>query len=268
MTVIVGRVDEYGNVYMGGDSSAVDNGANMLVASSPQKVFRNGEFLFGCAGSFRWVQLLQFIRLPKCPKKADVENYLAVDFANALRNGAREIGFLREHHGQDELGCAAGLVAFRGRLFIIQDTFDVIEIKDGLAAVGAGASYALGALKALINTVDAETAVRAAMEISEYYCSLVRGPFHLARLEAHEHKASKSRKTHAGDSRRHRQAQGRAAKKGGRHARVREESDRREHARETHVPDGPGRPQRPEHVYRVQRPQGPKYEAHDAIRNR
>lgn len=59
MTCIVGMLNpKGGNVIIGGDSAAV-SGIDVQLEKQP-KVFRNGDFIFGCTTSFRMIQLLKF----------------------------------------------------------------------------------------------------------------------------------------------------------------------------------------------------------------
>jgi hypothetical protein len=87
MTCIVGYVDQKrGCVFLGGDSAATRSTDQQFIVTDP-KVFRVGEFVFGCTGEFRMMQLLHYsLELPPCPASSDdLEKYLATDFANALR---------------------------------------------------------------------------------------------------------------------------------------------------------------------------------------
>ncbi len=58
MTCIVGLVHE-GVVYMGGDSAATSSAYLNQTILATEKVFRNGEFLIGAAGSERASLLLR-----------------------------------------------------------------------------------------------------------------------------------------------------------------------------------------------------------------
>lgn len=214
MTVIVGIVDKNtGDVIMGGDSAGVTHDHDMIVVSSPVKVFRNGDFVFGFAGDFRWGQLLRYVTLPKCPKKADLDRYMAVDFAQALREGARELGYLGSGEGGRDFGGWC-LVGFRGRLWVVQETFDAVEAADGLMSIGIGRPYALGAMRALASSNASPTEVaEGALRIAEYYCSGVRGPFTLVTLPAGDNVRTKARAAAKRDLQRYRRAERKASTK-------------------------------------------------------
>jgi ATP-dependent protease HslVU (ClpYQ) peptidase subunit len=241
MTAIAGFVDqETGEVIIGGDSSAVNQSMDMLVSKAP-KVFMNGDFLIGFAGDFRWGQLFRYAKFPKC-RTEDVEQYLTLHFANTLRGAAREMGCLQERHGQ-EVGTGICLVGYRGRLFLIQETFEAIEVVDGMVSIGLGSSYVLGALKA--SSLTGEDRVRQALEVSAYYCGGVRAPFHLIRLKAHARAAgSKARANHPRNHRRNRRDKKRSQESRPRGARANETMGRRHDAPVEIVPNRRGGPVR------------------------
>ncbi|HRH83558.1 MAG TPA: hypothetical protein PK210_04910 [Bacteroidia bacterium] len=61
MTCIVGLVDQE-KVIIGGDSAATV-GTSISLWSDP-KVFKIGDFIFGCEGSFRMIQLMKYKFIP------------------------------------------------------------------------------------------------------------------------------------------------------------------------------------------------------------
>jgi ATP-dependent protease HslVU (ClpYQ) peptidase subunit len=253
MTAIVGFVDpETGDVLMGGDSSAVNRSMDMFVVKSP-KVFVNGEFLIGYAGEFRWGQLFRYVKLPKC-RTTDIEQFMAINFANTLRGAARELGCLQEDHGQEIGGTC--LVGLRGRLFMVQETFEAIEAVDGMLSIGVGSSYALGALKA--SDKPAQERVEQALEVSAHFCGGVRAPFHVVRLKADGKSGRKAATRHSRHSRRNQRDQKRKARPGARRSRANAEMGPREHARRQDLADRYGSPDRKFSDHDLQHPQRTK----------
>jgi hypothetical protein len=183
VTCIVGAVDPVtGDVYIGGDSSAVAE-YDMLTISTP-KVFMKHGFVYGFAGHFRFGQILQYSFIPPKYKGGDIAEYMSRDFMTALRETARDAGFLKCIEGRDRGGLV--LVGFRGHLFLMQDEFEIIEIHNNIASIGCGYPYALGAMRALEDAardVPVAARIEAALEISEYYSGGVRAPFTVLRLE-------------------------------------------------------------------------------------
>lgn len=188
---------ETGEVYIGGDSSAVAE-YDMLTIATP-KVFHVGEMLFGFAGHFRFGQIVQHAFVPPKYKGGDITAYMSRDMMEALREAAHDSGFLKNIDGRDRAGL--GIVGFRGRLFILQDEFEVLEPTDSIASIGCGYPYAIGAMRALTQAqpdLSVEQRMQIALETSEYYSGGVRGPFRILKLEG-EHGRQQD---NAGDSRR------------------------------------------------------------------
>ncbi|WP_119677390.1 hypothetical protein [Indioceanicola profundi] len=179
MTCIVGLVD--GNeVWMGGDSAGVA-GLDISLRADP-KVFHNGNFLIGFTSSFRMGQLLRF-RLAPPPRRPeqDLFHYMVCDFVEAVRICLREGGFA--HRSNDVETGGFFLVGAEGRLFSIQDDYQVSEFNRGYHAIGCGASYALGSLYST-RDLPAGERVRRALETAEHFSGGVRAPFLIERTGA------------------------------------------------------------------------------------
>jgi ATP-dependent protease HslVU (ClpYQ) peptidase subunit len=67
------------------------------------------------------------------------------------------------------------MVGVRGRLFIVESDYQVVEPAPPFAAVGGGAPYALGSLAT--STGSPAARIKKALEVSERFCIGVRGPF-------------------------------------------------------------------------------------------
>jgi len=70
------------------------------------------------------------------------------------------------------------LVGYKGVIYEIASDFQVNHFADGLAVIGCGAAYALGALKAL-SGLQPERRVALSLEIAAYFSGGVIGPFHV-----------------------------------------------------------------------------------------
>ncbi|MBZ9943473.1 hypothetical protein LB533_20515 [Mesorhizobium sp. BR1-1-13] len=135
MTCIVGIVYG-GKVYLGGDSAGVD-GTDINVRTQ-SKVFRNGDFVIGYTTSFRMGNLLQHAFVPpRWHPDDDLYKFMVTDFVDAAKSCLEAGGYT-----------AGGnfLVGYAGRLFEIQDDWQVSETIDRYMAVGCGDKYALGNL--------------------------------------------------------------------------------------------------------------------------
>ena len=170
MTCIVG-IEQDGKVFIGGDSSASTQETMNL--TSIEKVFRNGRFVIGFTSSFRMGQILRYgIDFPI----AEVydEAYMVRQFVETVRVRFRELGFSKIESNEETGGDF--LVGVDGKIWHVSSDFQVNRYRDGLYAIGSGATYALGAMKALdaIETVERLTK---ALEISAYYSPWVKPPF-------------------------------------------------------------------------------------------
>jgi len=144
MTCIVGWV-ENGKVCMGADSAGI-SGWQKTLRKDP-KVFRNGEFLIGFTSSFRMGQLIRYSFTPPVQDGEDSFEYLATKWVNALRECLKQGGFATLKDSVETGGTL--LVGYRGRLFRVDDDYQVGESQYPFDAVGSGAQVALGACYAL-----------------------------------------------------------------------------------------------------------------------
>lgn len=174
MTCIAGLVHD-GKVYIGGDSAGV--GGLDLSIRKDQKVFANGDFVMGFTSSFRMGQILRYAFTP--PKRhpdKDVMEFMVVEFVNALRDSLKAGGFAKKDSEVETAGVF--LVGYAGRLFNIEDDYQVGESACGYHAVGCGDGYAKGVLFATEGQ-DPEARINMALRAAEAHSAGVRGPFHL-----------------------------------------------------------------------------------------
>lgn len=173
MTCIVG-IAEAGRVTIGGDSAGV--AGLSLTVRADAKVFRRGEYVFGFTSSFRMGQLLRYSLEPPKPPDADRDlmRFMVVDFVNALRKSLSEGGYATKYYEVETGGTF--LVGVRGRLFKVEEDYQVGEALAGYDACGCGEEFATGALYATRGR-PARSRVRLALEAAEANSAGVRGPF-------------------------------------------------------------------------------------------
>jgi len=172
MTCVVGIVDSDG-VVIGGDSAGVSGTA--LVKRRDAKVFVNGPFVMGFTSSFRMGQILAHDFIP--PKRhadLDVYAFMVTEFISALRQKLKDAGFATVSNGVESGGTF--LVGYAGRLFRIEDDFQVAESLHGFDACGCGEQIALGSL---FSTQEQPVLHRleVALSAAEEFSAVVRGPF-------------------------------------------------------------------------------------------
>ena len=178
MTCIVGLLDN-NNVYMGGDSAGI--GGYSLQIRKDEKVFINGEFIFGFTSSFRMGQLLRYSLVP--PKRypdIDVYSFMVKDFIDAVRKCLKDGGYAKKDKEEESGGTF--LVGYQGRLFEIDNDYQVAEVLQNYASCGCGLDLALGSL---YSTEDKkpEERVTMALQAAEKFSAGVRSPFNIKILE-------------------------------------------------------------------------------------
>jgi len=177
MTCIVGCIDKSGRVYIGGDSAGV-SGADVMIRKDT-KVFKNGQFVIGCTTSFRMIQILKFkFKPPKILATRDVYEYMCTDFIDAVRAAFGDNGFMQTAKHGDEQG-GQFLVGYKDRLFEIGNDFQVGENLDGIASIGHGYKYALGAMHSILDNSAVKTydRVRMALNAAVHFSGAVCEPY-------------------------------------------------------------------------------------------
>lgn len=153
-------VNKGGKVIIAGDGQVTLGATIFKSTANKLRTLANGSIIAGFAGAtadaFALFERLES-KLDKHPKqllRASVE--LAKDW--------RTDKYLRKLE-------AMLIVADCEKILIISGTGDVIEMEDGVAAIGSGGNYALAAAKAMVDfDIDAEVLVRKAMKIAADIC--------------------------------------------------------------------------------------------------
>lgn len=173
MTCIVG-IEHDGGVTIGADSAGIA-GLSVTIRADT-KVFRNGEFVMGFTTSFRMGQLLRYSLVPPTPADWDIDRFMATEFVTAVRDCLREGGYSRIESGAESGGTF--LVGIRGRLYRIDEDYQIGRSVDLYDACGCGEEFALGALHAN-GGLEPEDRVRGALEAAAHHSAGVAAPFHL-----------------------------------------------------------------------------------------
>ena len=172
MTFIVGLV-ENGFVHIGGDSAGVKG--FLKFERKDEKVFKNGEFIFGFTASFRMGQILRHSFSPPKPSEGqDTMNFMVNDFIDSVRSLFKSKGYARQFDNEEFGGMF--LVGFRGRLFMIDVDYQVSESSDEYFAIGCGEEMALGSLFSTKGKKPEERLITA-LEAAQKHSAGVMGPF-------------------------------------------------------------------------------------------
>lgn len=173
MTCIV-ALEKNNRVYMGGDSMAAA-GWDMGVISF-QKVFINGQFLIGYTTSFRMGQLLEHELTVTHQEDESDMHYMVTKFIHAVQNLFKDFGFSKIENNQETGGLF--LVGYRGKIYKVDDDYQVLRYRKGYDAVGAGYAYALGSLYAN-STEDPRQKILDALEAAATFSNGVCKPFYV-----------------------------------------------------------------------------------------
>lgn len=176
MTCIVGLIKD-DKVYIGSDSAGV--AGYDIVVRKDSKVFKIGDMLIGYTSSFRMGQLLRYnLEIPEHKQGVEIFEYMVREFIPAVRKCFKDGGFLEKDKEVERGGTF--LVGYKGRLFSIENDYQVGEPTLPYDAVGCGSFYAKGSL---FSTDDEENSpedrVNFALCAAEYFNCGVRGPFNI-----------------------------------------------------------------------------------------
>lgn len=175
--------DPNGCAYMIGDSCASDSMNHSTVRNL--KVFHpvgRNDVVFGCAGTFRLPNLLQYI-----PGIFPPEDELAtddIDISYLINEFTPVVRVLTEDFDDDDIWEV--LIAVGNRIYRMQMDLSIIEPADDCDAIGCGGPVALGAFKVL-NELEPEMPIEDRMNHAlRIACDTVigcQGPFKLCRVE-------------------------------------------------------------------------------------
>lgn len=181
MTCIIG-IEHEGKVYIGCDSISLNGWSKDITAV--KKVFRKGDMLIGIAGNPRQMQILQYfvMDMPHLHGTSD-EEYLVRAIVEPARVAFRERGFTEMQDGR-ETG-ASFLIGYRGKLYSVENGFQLCRSERGYAAMGVGDDFALGALQVLVDTCVLEPVkfLTLALETAGILSSGVCGPYYVDALD-------------------------------------------------------------------------------------
>jgi hypothetical protein len=177
MTCIVGWAEK-GNVWIGGDSAGV--AGYFLQVRADEKVFKKEEFVFGFTSSFRMGQLIRYkLSIPKPEEKQDINDYLHAKFLDAVIKCFKDNSYGKEKDGERFGGTF--LFGFRGKLYQVDDDFQIGKSLRNFDSVGCGCQIALGCLYGVAGrrNVSPNQKLLTALRASQEFSAGVREPFHI-----------------------------------------------------------------------------------------
>lgn len=170
MTVIIGFIEK-SRVCIAGDRMASNNYLKGDV--SHPKVFKNGDFIIGYTGSFRFGEILQYDFKPPHRSKdiSSDREYMVSSFIPALRKSLED-GKYSKNDADGKSGVA--IIGYNGELYTLQEDWSIIQYSSNIHTIGAGAEYAAGAMSVLIGLeMMPEDKIKRAIEITAQHCPFV-----------------------------------------------------------------------------------------------
>jgi hypothetical protein len=133
--------------------------------------------IFGFTSSFRMGQILNYsFVIPDHDKEKGDFEYLCTDFIDALIDQFIDKRYAKINN--NEVSGGFFLMGYRGRLYSVEDDFQVSEMINPYDSCGNGASYALGALHAIEGlSMSPEDRVKTALRAAECFSAAVQSPF-------------------------------------------------------------------------------------------
>jgi len=177
MTCIIGYVENK-KIYIGGDSAGV--AGDSLQIRADEKVFKKEEFIFGFTSSFRMGQLIRYkLEIPKRKEKQNIDDYLYVDFLDAVIKCFKDNYYGKEKDTERFGGTF--LFGYRGNLYQVEGDFQIGKSTYNFDAVGCGFELALGCLYGICNNkkLNPKEKIIKALEAAQEFSAGVRGPFHI-----------------------------------------------------------------------------------------
>ena len=180
MTCIIGLVEK-GKVFIGGDSAGVI-GLNYSIRED-EKVFKNGEFIFGFTTSFRMGQLLRYkLKIPEQhPNEKNDYKFLVVEFIDSVKQCLKDNDFASCN--SDVIEGGTFLIGYRKNLYLIDSDFQVGKVRKSFDSVGCGQNYALGAMEVISKeNTTAKERIFKALDVVQQFSAGVREPFNIVSI--------------------------------------------------------------------------------------
>jgi ATP-dependent protease HslVU (ClpYQ) peptidase subunit len=143
-----------GTIWMAGDGREVSGTQKFI--SKQKKVFKIGPFIIGCTAlSYLSQMIVRNIEILPHALEQNYFDYLIDCFSVQLKNNIQEeyVNLERNIYDDEQSGKIAGqlLVGYRGHLVEVELFGAITEIEENYMAIGDGAPFALGHLKAISN---------------------------------------------------------------------------------------------------------------------
>lgn len=165
--------------YIGVDSCASDE--EEITIREDEKIFKvgKGRMLIAGVGGIRTFQIIRFSFKPPIQKDKDDFQYLCKDFAYELKECLRENNELtnEEDTNLETMACNL-LIAYKGKLYMVGEDFQIEKTMSHFNAIGSGASYSLGSLYTTEKSrLSPKQRILLALKSSAKFANTVEPPF-------------------------------------------------------------------------------------------
>lgn len=185
MTCIVALTDANQTAYVAADSARTTDGG-MSTIRAGRKLFTNGAYLIGVAGSIRIEELIHHVLIPPPPPPYPTESFMVRAFVPQLRTCLHENqATLPRRENWTELVDACFLVAVNGLVFEIAADLQVVQLDCGIYGIGSGGQLAIGALYATDPQLTPQARLQTALNAAAEFDAAVRPPFFLGVSTVH-----------------------------------------------------------------------------------
>ena len=171
----IAAVSEKGKVYIGADSAGVA-GMDVTIRAD-EKIFKNGECLFGFTSSFRMGQLLRYkFEIPDKPRRISNKVFINTFFIDGIRKCLKDGGYSEITNNKEKGGCF--IVGYKGNIYQIASDFQVVQSVELFDTCGSGEDYAKAVLYITKNRkMTPRDRIYKALQTAEYFNAGIRKPF-------------------------------------------------------------------------------------------
>ncbi len=167
MTTIIG-IQSKGSCLLAADSRTTNEYGRPYHHEKVAKLTERGEWIIAGAGDPQACDIVQHLWAPPKQTIKDDYKYIVSKAALSIRDCLKKNGYERDKSDPD--GGFIFLIAYKGTLYEIDETFTVYMRDDGFYGIGSGSRWALGALQAGADW-------KVALEISEKNDIYTGSPF-------------------------------------------------------------------------------------------
>ena len=146
MTTIIGIQKEDGCMIVA-DSRTTDAKGRPYSHPDMKKISQVGEYLVAGSGDADACDLIQYTwEAPEVPEGVDLYRFMITEVAPSIRKCLKDAGY--EIPKDDPDAGFFFLIAIRGTLFEVDESYTVMLRDDGFYGIGSGSRFALGAMMA------------------------------------------------------------------------------------------------------------------------